>query len=106
LQNGIENETVLADVLHVRPLIAALTHIGAELTAPGVVRHDSGGRIIFGERDGKRSARVEALAALLALSGVAHYVSRRIEIMLWDKLAWNAAFNAATAITRRSVGAL
>src|SRR6185369_5538945 len=105
-QNGIENEALLAAALGLPPLLGALTHIGAELIAPGVVRHDSGGRIIFGERDGMRSARVEALAALLASSGVAHHVSRRIEIMLWDKLAWNAAFNAATAITRRSVGAL
>jgi 2-dehydropantoate 2-reductase len=26
--------------------------------------------------------------------------------MLWDKLAWNAAFNACTALARRRVGAL
>jgi 2-dehydropantoate 2-reductase len=106
LQNGIENEAVLAEVLGLPPLLGAVTHIGAELVAPGVVRHDSGGRIVFGELDGRPSARVERLAALFAGAGIAHHVSRSIRVVMWDKLAWNAAFNAVTAITRRTVGAL
>jgi 2-dehydropantoate 2-reductase len=106
LQNGIENEALLADRLVLPPLLGGVTHIGAELVAPAVVRHDSGGRIIFGEFDGRRSSRVERLAALFGAAGVAHRVSRDIAVMLWDKLAWNAAFNAVTAISRRSVGAV
>src|SRR5262245_24714607 len=106
LQNGIENEAVLADALGMPPLLGALTHIGAERIGPGVVRHDSGGRIVFGERDGRRSARAERVAALLTRAAIAHHLSGHITVMLWDKLAWNAAFNASTAMTRRSVGAL
>jgi 2-dehydropantoate 2-reductase len=106
LQNGIENEALLAEVLHLPPLLGGLTHIGAELVAPGLVRHDSGGRIIFGEMDGRRSRRTEQLRALLTDAGVDHHVSSHITIMLWDKLAWNAAFNAVTALSGRSVGAL
>ena len=99
LQNGIENEALLADALHLPPLLGGLTHIGAELVAPGVVRHDSGGRIIFGEMDGRRSRRTDQLRAILTDGGVDHHVSGHITLMLWDKLAWNAAFNAATALT-------
>jgi len=106
LQNGIENEGLLAAALRLPALLGGLTHIGAELVEPGVVRHESGGRIIFGERDGRRSDRVERLAVFLAGARVAHHVSRHIAVMLWDKLAWNAAFNATTAITRCTVGAL
>jgi 2-dehydropantoate 2-reductase len=106
LQNGIENEATLASLLALPPLLGGLTHIGAELVAPGVVRHDSGGRIIFGELDGRRSARAERLGALFARTGIAHHLSGHIAVMLWDKLAWNAAFNAVTAVTRRTVGAL
>jgi len=106
LQNGIENEALLAAALDLPPLLGAMTHIGAELIAPGVVRHDSGGRIIFGEMDGRRTDRAEAIRALLTGAAIAHHVSRHIAVMLWDKLAWNAAFNAVTAITGRTVGAL
>jgi 2-dehydropantoate 2-reductase len=106
LQNGIENEAILAASLGLPPLLGALTHIGAELVAPGVVRHDSGGRIIFGELDGRRSARAERLAQLFSAAGIAHHLSRHIVVMLWDKLSWNAAFNACTAVARRTVGDL
>jgi 2-dehydropantoate 2-reductase len=106
LQNGIENEALLAAGLRLPPLLGGLTHIGAELVEPGVVRHDSGGRIIFGEPDGRRSERAERLAAFLAHARIAHHLSRHIAVMLWDKLAWNAAFNATTAVTQCAVGAL
>jgi 2-dehydropantoate 2-reductase len=106
LQNGIENEGLLADVLGIPPVLGALTHIGAELAAPGVVRHESGGRIIFGELDGQRSDRARCVAELFARARVDHHLSRHITVMLWDKLAWNAAFNATTAVSGRTVGAL
>lgn len=106
LQNGLDNEERLAAALALPPLLGGMTHIGAELTAPGVVRLDSGGRIFFGELDGRPSARVARLQALFAAAGIDHRASPRIAVLLWDKLAWNAAFNAATAVTRRTVGAL
>lgn len=106
LQNGIENEARLAAGLGLAPLLVALTQIGAELVEPGVVRIDSGGRIVFGEPDDRVTPRVARLAALFRAAGIDHRVPRRIAVLLWDKLAWNAAFNAATAVTRRTVGEL
>jgi 2-dehydropantoate 2-reductase len=106
LQNGIENEGILAAALALPPLLGGLTHIGAELVAPGVVRHDSGGRIVFGEPDGRRSARAQRLVELFGRARIDHHLSAHIAVMLWDKLAWNAAFNAGTAVTGRTVGAL
>lgn len=106
LQNGVENEATLAAILDLPPLLGGLTQIGAALTAPGVVHYESGGRLIFGEMDGRPTARVERLARLFARAGLDHRASRSIAVMLWDKLAWNAAFNALTAVTQRTVGEL
>lgn len=106
LQNGVENEALLADGLGLPPLLGAITHIGAEMIAPGVIRHDSEGRIIFGELDGSRTPRVEALVALFTRAAVDHRVSRNIAVMLWDKLAWNAPFNSLSALTGLTVGEL
>jgi 2-dehydropantoate 2-reductase len=105
LQNGVENEALLAAVLGLPPLMRAMTHIGAELVAPGVVRHVAEGTVYFGEPTGRESARARSLAALLAAAGVRHHLASDILVRLWDKLAWNAAHNAVTALTRATVGA-
>ncbi|MEB2284570.1 MAG: hypothetical protein B6D46_00805 [Polyangiaceae bacterium UTPRO1] len=105
LQNGIENETLLAAVLDLPPLMGAMTEIGAELVAPGVVRHVAEGTIFFGEMTGHESPRGRNLAALLGAAGIRHRFSRDIIVQLWNKLMWNAAHNAVTAITRTTAGA-
>lgn len=103
LQNGPENEEVIARVTGLPLLMAAVTYIGSELEAPGVVRYSGAAQIVFGETDGTRSERAARAAAWLAQAGIEHRVSSRILHVVWDKLAWNAAFNAVTAITRRTV---
>ncbi len=104
LQNGVENESLLASILGLPPLLGAMTHIGAELIAPGVVRHVAEGTIFFGELTGHESPRARALAAFFEGAGVRHHLSRDMLLMLWDKLAWNAAHNAVTALTRSTAG--
>ncbi len=105
LQNGIENEALLASALGLPPLLGAMTQIGAELVAPGVVRHVAQGTIYFGEMGGHGSARTRTLVGLFTSGSVRHRLSSRILLMLWDKLSWNASFNAITALTRRTSGA-
>ena len=100
LQNGVENESLLAASLGLPPLLGAMTHIGAELIAPGVVRHVADGTIYFGEITGHETERARALAELFTNAGVRHQLSRHILVLLWDKLSWNASHNAVTALTR------
>ena len=104
LQNGVENESVLAAALGLPPLLGAMTHIGAELVAPGVVRHVGQGIIYFGEITGHETPRARALEALFASAGVQHQLATDILARLWDKLAWNASYNAVTALTRSTPG--
>jgi 2-dehydropantoate 2-reductase len=105
LQNGVENETLLASVLDLPPLMGAMTEIGAELVAPGVVRHVAEGTIFFGEMTGHESPRGRNLATLLTEAGIRHRLTRDIAVHLWAKLMWNAAHNAVTALTRTTAGA-
>jgi len=103
LQNGVENEDVLASVLQLPPLMPALTQIGVALTAPGVVRFSGRGNILFGEPDGHDSPRVRAVGAALGQAGIPFEVRADIRVAVWEKLAWNAGFNAVTTITRTTV---
>jgi len=103
LQNGIENEEILARGLALAPLMVAFTRIGVAMPEPGRVVYSGRGEIVFGEPDGTRSPRVERLAAALAAAGIAHEVRADILVGAWEKLAWNAGFNAVTALTGTTV---
>ena len=104
LQNGVDNESLLARLLGLPPLLGAMTQVGAELVAPGVVRHVAEGTIFFGEASGDESPRAHRLRELFTAAGIRHHLTSDIERMLWDKLAWNAAHNAVTALTRTTAG--
>src|SRR6185503_6380670 len=103
LQNGIENEDVLASVLGLPPLMLALTQIGVALTAPGVVEFSGRGNIVFGEPDGHESERARTAHAALVQAGIPAEIRADIRVAVWEKLAWNAGFNAVTTITRTTV---
>ena len=105
LQNGVENEAVLARALGLPPLMVGLTFIGVELVAPGVVHYAGRGEIVFGEPDGSESPRARRLADEFAAAGVPHQLRRDVPVVAWEKLAWNAGFNAVTTLTGSTVGA-
>ncbi len=98
LQNGVENEAVIARTLGLPPLLIALSRIGVELTAPAHVAYSGRGEIVFGEPTGEESPRARRFADLLAAAGVPHQLRRDIRVHAWEKLAWNAAFNAVTTL--------
>jgi 2-dehydropantoate 2-reductase len=103
LQNGVENEELLADALGVGPLMVALTRIGVELVAPATIAYSGRGTIVFGEPDGRETARARRAAAAFAAAGVPHELRRDVLVAAWEKLAWNAGFNSVTALTRATV---
>jgi 2-dehydropantoate 2-reductase len=103
IQNGIENEAILAAALGLPPLLIGLTRIGVELTAPATVLYSGRGEILFGEPDGSESPRARRLADALTAAGVPHQLRRDVLVVAWEKLAWNAGFNAVTTLTDSTV---
>jgi len=103
LQNGIENEDVLAHGLGLPPLMIALTQIGVELSAPATVAYSGRGTIVFGEADGSVTPRARRLAEALDAAGVPYRLHAEIRVAAWEKLAWNAGFNAVTTLTGTTV---
>jgi len=103
LQNGIENEEVLARLLGLRPLMVALTRIGVELVEPATVAYSGRGTILFGEPDGRETPRARRVAEAFEAAAVPHQLRGDILVAAWEKLAWNAGFNAVSALTQASV---
>ena len=79
--------------------IGCVVYPAAEVIAPGVIEHTYGDRFTLGEPDGSRSARVQALAAMLVSAGFKAPVRPRIRDDIWVKLWGNMAFNPLSALT-------
>ena len=107
LQNGVDNVERIR--LHVRNrVIPALVYIGANIPAPGRVKHSGGDKIVIGllgepgASDGK--LLLEQIAALFAAAGISVRISSSIEVDLWTKLVMNAAYNVICALSGAPYG--
>lgn len=103
LQNGVDNSDKLALVFDSSQILPAAVYVGAQLTAPGVVTHSNGGRIIFGQSDGSTSESSKQLRQTLVDAGIPCEISASIQKMQWTKLLWNAPFCAISCLTRANV---
>src|SRR5262249_33047933 len=108
----------------IQPLLDGVGHLdrhaarfGAEPTIVGRVlissAHDPEGRILhlnethmlaFGERDGARSPRVEAIAAELSGARFEARLSQRILPEMWEKWVFIATGAGLTCLLRASIG--
>lgn len=104
LQNGVENEEHLERELGRGNVMGGMAYIGVDVVSPGVVVHSVAGRLAFGERNGQRTSEAERLEQVFLEAGIQAELSTNISVTLWDKLVWNAAFNAICTLSRSTVG--
>lgn len=105
LQNGVDNEDVLAEVVGADRVLGGVAFIFSTIAGPGVVAHTGGpGSIVFGELDGTTSARCERLLALCQAADVPAELVGDVRVRLWDKLAFICAHAGMTATTRVPIG--
>jgi 2-dehydropantoate 2-reductase len=76
----------------------------AVIETPGVIRHTQGGRIVFGEWDGRPAPRADEFLEAGRRAGVPIERSPRILTALWEKYLLICALSGMTALTRRPVG--
>ena len=104
LQNGVEASDQLAAVLGARHVARGATWIAAQLLEPGVVRHAGiEPRIAMGERDGRATPRVAALAEALRRAGIVVELPEDMLQVLWSKLLFISAISGLSAATRLPV---
>ena len=103
LQNGVDNPERIGR--HVKnEVIPVLVYAGANIPAPGSVRHTGGGDIVIGRlakfRRGGETDRhlLDGIAALFTGAGVNVTISGDVEADLWIKLLMNCAYNAISAL--------
>eukprot|EP00659_Diplonema_papillatum_P003800 gene3800-5929_t len=101
LQNGVEASQVVQQYVSQGSILPGVARVSAHLSSPGVVRHVSKiQEIIFGERDGAMTPRVEFLDASFREAGIQSVPSDRIESALWEKLAFISAASGIGSLIR------
>src|SRR5438034_8686207 len=70
-----------------------------EMVAPGVIRHEHGGKFPIGEPTGERSPRIERLHDMLQAAGFDAPIRADIRDEIWLKLWGNLCFNPVSALT-------
>lgn len=86
--------------------IGCVVYPAVEVTAPGVVRHLSGDKLILGEPSGEYTERVRGLAELMVRAGIKAPQRSRVRDEIWVKLWGNLAFNPLSALTGATLDAL
>lgn len=103
LQNGVDNPEKIAAHLGSERTLAGVVYIGAQVLAPGVIRHSSGGKIVLGPTNGQPGDTAHIIEQALSSAQVPCEISAAIEQVQWAKLLWNAPFCAISCLTRSTV---
>jgi 2-dehydropantoate 2-reductase len=107
LQNGIETPDLLVDALGAKHVVGGTCGGFAFVAEPGRIRHIGGATFIkFGELNGDKTERVEALRDAFARADVDVEVPADIRVSLWEKMLLVVPFGGVGAVTRAPIGVL
>jgi 2-dehydropantoate 2-reductase len=94
---------VIARNIPFESVVGCIAYPAARVVEPGVIEHIEGNRFSVGEPDGSKSARVLAVANMLATAGFKAPVQTRIRNEIWLKVLGNATLNPVSALTRATL---
>ena len=100
VQNGGGKDEELAEAFGPEAVVGAASIVGGSMPAPGQVIHTNEGTTWVGEFDGRRSARVEAIAELFDRADLAIEVRDDIKSAIWCKLNQMVPAAVLSCVTR------
>ncbi len=104
-QNGVLKASYLRAAFDDEHLIGGVAYVAATVSKPAVItRTGPLQRLVFGEFDGHRSARVEAFHAACLAGGIDAEVSDDIRLAIWQKFVFLVGLSATTSTIRVAIG--
>ena len=105
LLNGMRHMDVLADRFGADRILGGQCVISATLDADGGIVHlNDLHSLTFGETDGSRAPRIEAIASTLSGAGFEARLSDDIKQEMWEKWVFIAAAAGITSLMRATIG--
>ena len=107
LQNGIDASDRLIPILGKDAVMGGVAQISATIAEPGVIRQTGVFmRLVFGELDGRPSARGAAFHAACQAAGFDTVNTNEILVALWEKFVLMGTNSAVASLTRLPFGKL
>jgi 2-dehydropantoate 2-reductase len=104
-QNGVQKDDMLRPIVGDKALVGGVAYVGTAIGRPGVIAQTgSVERLVFGEYDGRRSARVEAFYEACRRGGINAEISEDIRRSIWEKYVSLVAMSGVTTATRQTIG--
>jgi 2-dehydropantoate 2-reductase len=105
LQNGVQKDDVLRGMFGAGAVMGGVTYIATTIARPGVIAQTGAmHRLIFGEYDGARSPRADALLAACKAGGINAEISADIRRAIWEKYVFLVGLSGATTAMRMPLG--
>ena len=105
LQNGVIKDEILGREFGKDALMGGVAYVGTTIGRPGVIRQTGTlQRLLFGEYDGRRSARAESFLAALLKAGIQAEVATDIRRTLWEKYVFLVGLSGSTSTMRSPIG--
>jgi 2-dehydropantoate 2-reductase len=104
-QNGVLKDEYLRRAFDKSQIMGGVGYVATTIDRPGVIRQTGPmQRLLFGEFDGSRSARGEALLAACLAGGIKAELSQNILREIWQKYVFLVGLSGTTATIRKPVG--
>lgn len=104
-QNGVLKDQYLRAAFDARQLMGGVGYVATTIDAPGVIRQTGPmQRLLFGEFDGSRSDRGEALLAACLAGGIQAEFSGDILREIWQKYVFLVGLSGTTTTMRKTIG--
>jgi 2-dehydropantoate 2-reductase len=104
-QNGVLKDRYLKAAYDASRIMGGVAYVATTIDRPGVIRQTGPmQRLLFGEFDGSRSARGEALLEACLAGGIKAELSGHILREIWQKYVFLVGLSGTTTTIRKSIG--
>jgi len=106
LQNGVDSVPMIERAVGRAHAGGGTCYVSAVIAEPGVIRHTAMDHLIFGEIDGRRSPRLDALLHACEPAGFQSTLSGDINVDVWAKFVRLSVMSGMTTVTRSPLGVI
>ncbi len=104
VQNGIGNVEAIEAFIPRARIMMGMTNWPSTLKEPGLIDVPGQGEIKAWAANGQPSEKVTEISKALTDSGLNCQLDPKVEVAIWEKLAFNSALNSLAAVTGLTVG--
>src|SRR5579883_560662 len=104
-QNGVQKDDMLRQIFGAAAVMGGVAYMATTIARPGVIAQTGTmQRMVFGEYDGSRSPRAEALLAAAKAGGINAEISDDIRRAIWEKFCFLVGLSGSTTSIRLPLG--